>query len=303
VNFAADIPLSLARAAHSGTSFVPDERAVQEQEGYASTLAGDYEQLLKHAPTEEKRATLDVEFARYREGYRKRYLAMLASRSRCMSTMITGRSNFPVRRMEKRNAIEHKRLTEVVEFRERALKAIRKALHPELAPIMLGDSDATIRLQQKIQTAELVQSVMKRANAAIRKHAKDGADRQIAELVALGLPEAKARNLLEPDHCGRIGFASYEVTNNAANIRRMKERLAQVETVQAEPASEVQGTAARLEDVPAENRVRLFFPGKPPAEVRERLKSAAFRWTPSLGCWQAYRNHHSLEVARREAGA
>jgi hypothetical protein len=34
----------------------------------------------------------------------------------------------------------------------------------------------------------------------------------------------------------------------------------------------------------------------------KRLKAAGFRWAPSLGCWQAYRNHATLTTARREAG-
>jgi hypothetical protein len=32
------------------------------------------------------------------------------------------------------------------------------------------------------------------------------------------------------------------------------------------------------------------------------LKAAGFRWTPTLGCWQAYRNHNALTVAREIAG-
>jgi len=32
--------------------------------------------------------------------------------------------------------------------------------------------------------------------------------------------------------------------------------------------------------------------------VRTKLKSCGFRWSPTLGCWQAYRNSGSLEVAK-----
>jgi hypothetical protein len=80
---------------------------------------------------------------------------------------------------------------------------------------------------------------------------------QVAALVALGFPEAVL--LLKPDACGRIGFADFELTNNA-NIRRMKTRLACVEKAPATPATEQEGARARLEDCPAKNRVRLFYP-------------------------------------------
>lgn len=302
MNFENDIPRDLAQAAHAGTSFVPEERAGQERAGYAATLAGDWERLSKLATTEEKRAALVGEFARYREGYARRTRAYLASRSRCLSTMIAGPSRFPVRRMEKRNAVADRRCSELLEFRERALHAIRKALCPELAPIMAGDADAVERLEAKIAKAEAMQERMRAANAAIRKHAKAGPEAQVFALVALGFSEGLARRAIEPDELRRVGFPSYELTNNGANIRRMKERLAQVERAKATPETVREGAAARLEDCPPDNRVRLYFPGKPAAEVRETLKRSGFRWAPSIMAWQAYRNHGTLLLARKVAG-
>lgn len=299
--FLSDIPTDLARSAHSGTSFVPDERAATERRSYATMLVQDYAALLKYVDTPEKRTALDEGFARYREGYRTRYLAMLGAKSRCMSTMIAGPSNFPTARNRKRSDAADKRTTELLEYRERALDSIRKTLRPELRPIMAGDDNATDRLAAKIAKLEKVQATMKAANAAIRKHARAGADAQVAALLALGLTEGQARDALQPDFCNRIGFADYQLKNNNAEIRRLKARLAMVSRDKATEATEIQGEHARLEDCPADNRVRLFFPGKPPAEVRERLGLAGFRWTRSLGCWQAYRNHRTLAMARREA--
>mgnify|MGYP001607055605 CR=1 FL=1 len=302
MDYHADIPVELARAAHAGTSFVPEERAGQERAGYAETLAGDWERLSKLATTEEKRRALVEEFARYREGYGRRYRAYLSSRSRCLSTMIAGPSRFPVRRMEKRNAVADRRCSELIEFRVRALAAIRKALCPELAPIMAGDADAVERLQAKVAKAEQMQERMKATNAAIRKHAKAGPEAQVWALVALGFTEGTARKLLEPDFCKRIGFPSYELTNNGANIRRMKERLEAVSQAKATPATEQEGTAARVEDCPGENRVKLFFPGKPDEATRETLKRGGFRWAPSECAWKAYRHQHTLDLARKVAG-
>ena len=34
------------------------------------------------------------------------------------------------------------------------------------------------------------------------------------------------------------------------------------------------------------DRLQLFFDGKPAAEMIAKLKRAAFRWSPSQGCWQ-----------------
>jgi hypothetical protein len=298
--FVNDIPLDTARLAHSGTSFVPEERAEQERTSYAATLTGDLTKLRALATTPEKEAALVDEFARYRASYARHYCAYLNSRSRCLSTMITGGSNFNVRRNEKRNSVADRRLTELNDFRERALKAIRRVLCPELAPIMTGDDNAAERLTAKIAAAEALQERMKAVNKAHDRYAKDP-----ATLEASGLSDqdkASVRNYRPAYSWEPHPFAPFGLTNNNANIRRMKERLALVGRLKATPETTAEGTAARIEDVPAENRVRLFFPGKPEAAVRDMLKHGGFRWTPSLGCWQAYRNTGSLALAQRVAG-
>lgn len=301
-----DIPEDTARRAHSGISFDPEARAKTEREGYARSLLADFEALSKYADTDDKRATLTAEFSRYRDGYRTRYLAMLAAKARCMSTMITGGSNFPVRRQAKINATADKRTAELIDFHKRALEAIKRTLRPEDRPIMAGDADAVPRLDAKLVKAEADLDFMRRANAAIRKHKRDGEAAQIEVLVALDgsmkLTPAAAAQLLKPDFANRIGFADYEIRNLAANIRRMRARSETIAEAKAVEATTIEGTSARFEDCPADNRVRLFFPGKPDSLTRSRLKSAGFRWTPSLGCWQAYRNHHAMTTARREAG-
>lgn len=301
--FKADIPRDVAHAAHYGTSFVPERRAVQEQDGYAESLQQDYEAFRAVAEAHGTIDLLPAEFERYREGLKRRTLAYLHSRSRLVSVMIAGPSKFPAARMNKRGEISHKRLNELCEFRERARAAIMRTLNPGIRPIMSGDADAIERLEEKIRGAERLQAAMKECNAIIRQKPKyEPTAEKLAAIMTLGFSEARARDLFTRDCLNRIGFADYELTNNGANIRRMKERLAQITTAQATPDSQVKGTNATIEDCPAENRVRLFFPGKPSVEVRDKLKSNGFRWTPSLGCWQAYRNSRSIPVAKEVAG-
>jgi hypothetical protein len=157
-------------------------------------------------------------------------------------------------------------------------------------------------LRAELEKLEALQERMKAANAAIRKYRKDGAEAQAAALTALGLSDKVARQLLEPDFCGRVGFADYQLSNNNANIRRIKSRIESVSATQAMPVREFEGENARFEDDPPANRVRLYFPSKPTSAVIGTLKANAFRWTPSLGAWQAYRNSTSIEFAREMAG-
>lgn len=300
--FLNDIPLSLAVSAHSGTSFSPEKRGAYERNEYAQTLQTDYDNLRRSASEGDTLHLLDAEFARYRHAYAERYSAYLRSRSRVISVMITGPSNFPSRRNQKRGDIADKRLSELIEFRQRALKAIGRTLRPDLAPIMSGDSDAVARLEDKIRQAEAHQEQMKTVNNAHKKFLKDP-----ASLDKSGFSESVKqiiRNYVPAYSWEPHPFAPFELTNNNANIRRMKQRLEGLRRAKATPETEIENESngIRLEDSPADNRVRLFFPDKPSADVRSTLKSKGFRWTPSLGCWQAYRNHWSIELAKQIAG-
>jgi hypothetical protein len=295
--FIHDIPRDVVVAASAGISFDPEKRGDMHAREYASTLATDYETLSNEAKTEEKRAILEVEFARYRQGYKARTLAYLRSKGRCVSPMIAGPSRFPARRMEKRFAVCDNRLNELCDFRQRALTAIRKTLHPELRPIMAGDYDALDRLREKLAEAGTEQATMRAVNSAIRRNAKAGRDAQIAAILEASpdLGTAAAALLLQPDCLGRIGYADYELSNNNANIRRMRVRLELLSRNKAAAPTTLRGESGVLyEDCPVDNRMRLFFPGKPDVAIRDRLKSHGFRWSPSLGCWQAYRNSRSL---------
>lgn len=297
-----DIPLSVAQDAYRGVSFTPEKRGHSERESYAAQLTEDYAHFQRMITGEKAflAPLMEEEFARYREGYRSRLLKKLHSDSRCLSWMITGPSNFPTRRNEKRNNVAHKRLEELLEFRQRALAAITKKLCPELRPIMAGDADALESLQKKIASEEAFVAECHAVNKAHKAFLKDPASLDAAPFTEERkkfIREYKTRYSWEPHP-----IPPYEFTNRSANIRRLKKRLASLTEAKATPASETEGTQARLEDCPADNRIRLFFPGKPAVDVRERLKHAGFRWSPTLDCWQAYRNSNTAETARKEAG-
>lgn len=197
-----------------------------------------------------------------------------------------------------------KRLSELIEYREKALTAIKRALHPELRPIMSGDDNAVERLAEKIASLESYQSVMVSANKIIKKAIRKNGevDGEALRGIWKGFTDEKIAELIRPDFMGRTGFPDYATKNNNANIRRLKERLTALTEAKSQEATLMEGQNATLEDCPAENRIRITFPGKPPVEVRSKLKKGGFRWTPSLGVWQAYRNTNTLRLAADIAG-
>lgn len=302
-NFAADIPLSLAVNAFHGVSMSPERRGASAKAEYAQSMAEDYETLHAQAV---KGGTLDLlpeVFARYRGRQAAAYRAYLASSSRCVSSFIAGPSNFPAARMNKRADIAHQRLNDYLDGGKMAMQAAIRTLRPDLRAIMAGDADAIDRLTVKIANAERAQERMKEANKAIRANAKAGHAHQVDALMALGFSESQSIELIKPDFCGRIGFANYQLTNNNANIRRMRERLEQISKAQAQEVKAVEcSNGITLEDDAPANRIRLYFPCKPDEATRTELKSHGFRWSPTLGAWQAYRNYQTITTAKRMAG-
>lgn len=165
--------------------------------------------------------------------------------------------------------------------------------------ISSDDPEAVTKLLAQIEQAETTQARMVAANKAVRK-----SDR--VELAAQGFSEARIGQLFTPDFCGRIGFANFELTNNSANIRRMKQRVEQLraEHAQRKPDSTPLLKIATPEGVTIEenaemNRLQIFFPGKPSDEIRARLKSNGFRWSPNAGAWQRQLNNGARWAAKR----
>jgi hypothetical protein len=185
----------------------------------------------------------------------------------------------------------------------KAFEAMNKAKHYEdkAASVGMGgisgdDPEAIDKLRVQLENLERGQESMKAANAAIRRGKNEG--EKIAALVALGFNEWSARKLLEPDFCGRIGFADYQLSNNSANIRRIKERIAALEkAVSRQDKEEVTDNYTYREDT-EENRLMFFFNGKPGEAIRALLKSRGFKWSPTRNAWVRQWTSNGIYAAR-----
>ena len=141
---------------------------------------------------------------------------------RVPSIMIAGGSNFPVRKKEKQNAARERNEGRYAEVQG----ILRKIKGVGTGGIMSDDKNAIAKLSAKLNALEKHQALMKAANAAIRM--KDTAQGDV-KLHELGLTDDEIRQLRTPDWCGRVGYPSFELSNNNANIRRIKERIATLE--------------------------------------------------------------------------
>lgn len=165
--------------------------------------------------------------------------------------------------------------------------------------ISSDDPEAVTKLREKIRTAEQRQELIKEANRLLKK--KGGPNREGLYKLNPVFTDARIDELLKPDFCGRVGFPGYELTNNNANIRRMKERLKSLEAKSQDEESEKVVNGVRIVENVDENRCQLFFNGKPAENVRAFLKSNGFRWSPSNGCWQRQRSNAATYYAEKAA--
>ena len=163
--------------------------------------------------------------------------------------------------------------------------------------ISSDDPDAVGKLRERVGEAEAEQRLMKAVNEVIR--ANNTAETRVAGLIAMGYSHAAAEELIKPDFCGRVGYPDYALSNNSANIRRIKARIAQLEKLATrEPVREDHEMFGYREDTD-ENRVMFTFPGKPSADVRDVLKSNGFKWSPSRSAWVRQLNNAGIYAAQQ----
>jgi len=189
----------------------------------------------------------------------------------------------------------------------KAIEADDKAAHYRDKAASVGkggissdDPEAIQKLQTKIDAADKLQETMKAANKIIRR--KLTIEQHIQALQdELHFDHIRAHQLLTPDFCGRIGFAAYELQNNNANIRRMKQRIDQLKEAPTESSESQHGDVTLVENVD-ENRIQLIFPGKPSDAIRTILKRHGFRWSRYNGAWQRHLNNAGRYAADQALG-
>lgn len=298
-NYQDDISLTLAVSAYNGTSFSPERRGASTRDDYAAELAQALSLFESEAAKGGTSELVAEEFARYRANYAKRLRAYLASSSRCVSSFVAGPSNFPVRRMNKRADIAHRRLGELIEFSKAARAAVIRTLRPDLAPIRTGDSDARERIEAELVGLRAQQDHMKAVNAAHGRFVRNPASLEAApfdEATKRTIREYKPAYSWEPHP-----FAPFELTNNGANIRRLERRLKDVAALKEQAAggdTEETIGVCRVVQCFADNRLRVYFPGKPSHDVRTNLKRHGFKWSPMAGAWQRFISADALYYAR-----
>jgi hypothetical protein len=166
---------------------------------------------------------------------------------------------------------------------------VENILNPKA--ISSDDPEAITKLKVEIEGLEKSRDLMKKINSYFRKNKTfEGLD------VSPKIIEAATKNMA----CWKdsVPFPGYEFSNISGNIRAKKLRIEQLEKLKSVAGSEEQIGDITLKVDVEDNRVKLIFPGKPSEEVRDKLKSNGFRWSPYNGCWQRMINDWAIQLAR-----
>ena len=213
--------------------------------------------------------------------------------ARVPSILIAGGSNFPVRQKEKQNAARDSNMQEW-QYIQGLLDKIRST---GMGGIRQDDPQAIPKLQKKLDGLEKAQETMKAVNAYYRKHGTlDGCPHLSPENI-----ENLKADMASGWHYEKKPFQSWELSNNNAEIRRVRQRIESLTR-----ASEVayvgwEFDGGRVEANRDQGRLQVFFDGKPEADARQQLKENGFRWAPSVGAWQRLLNDNAYRASDRIA--
>ena len=213
--------------------------------------------------------------------------------SRVPSMLITGGGNFPTRKKEKQNAARDKNWAEYEEI-QGILRKMKGIGH---GGIMSDDARAIEKLEMKLESLERSQEHMKAVNAWWRKHGTLDECPELTERQRQEIKEDMARGW----RCDHKPYQTWALSNNNANIRRIRERIEALkkEHQRAERATEETHDGYILRENVELCRIQFVFDGKPDEQTRTILKSNGFRWAPSEGAWQRMLNDNGRYAAQQ----
>lgn len=270
-----------ARAAHNMMS-MRDYAEGSTTADYRSAVDKAYDiadKVAEKKPEEAERAYRLAE--RYSKKMAEYYNKESSIGMMCPSVMISGPANFPVKKKD-RQVAAWQRNHEFYQYVQGIIGKIENILYGKEI-IKSDDERAVEKLEEKLEDLRSMQDRMKAANKAIRMKDTEAGNDALREM---GYSEGDIKRLREPDFCGRVGYPSYQLTNNNQNIHRIEERLKRLKSVKEKGSSEQEYETFKVVENTEVMRYQIVFDGKPDSEIRTLLKSNGFKWAPSQGAWQ-----------------
>jgi len=273
-----------AKRAHNNISFSPERRGEQMIKEYSEELTADMEELKTGNATDES-------IADYKARYERLFSSYIGAISNTFSVMITGGSNFPVRRHAKATRSRERHYEIFREWRIRAKKAIVRKAKP--ATTFISELD---RYRSELATMKQQHELTIQGNKVIAKAKKSGED--ITEYLA------NTFNILPHmmEWTKKWGFST---VNSNATMKRIEQRIKELE------AKEKMRTEAPQKSYNFEggevvmnyeaDRIQIFFDPRPTPEQLAEWKNKglnSFNWSPSNKAWQRKITPNAISATR-----
>ena len=212
----------------------------------------------------------------------------------CPSVMISGPSNFPV----KKKNLQIAAFDDNIKFFNETQKLLNKikSISNGSELIKSSDEDCIERLEYKLETLKVLQEKMKAVNETKKK--KDIEEGNL-DLMELGYTEDDIKKIRTPDFAGRIGYPAYMLQNNNQDIHRVEERINSLKEIKENGVIEEETENYIYREDSEIMRIQFIFEDKPNEETRNILKNNGFKWAPSQGAWQRQLTPNGKHAARR----
>lgn len=272
-----------ARSAYNWTSFDPERRGDNTVKEFEAELNEDLLKLEKLGADHEQ-------LARYKERYERRFSSWLGSMSNCASSFITGGSNFPVEKMRKRNQWAQNKYDELQQFRSKVIAAYekhaRRAKQREQEEKYGGEAGIA---RHKLENLEKFQETMKTVNNAHKAYMKNPSLESLEPFKLSDDLIQRIVNYVPAYSWEPHPFAPYQLTNNGAEIRRMKLKVHELENkeVLKETGNNEfpfeKGMVLLNHEI---DRIQILYNEKPDYDTIKGLKKNGFHWSPTNKAWQ-----------------
>lgn len=259
----------LAYRTYTGTSFSPEKRA--------ESVINDYSQELDE----------DLSTITGRNNYKEKYIgyltAWLLAKSNCLSTMIAGPSNFPVRRAEKANKREQNKYVEFREWRENYFKSVEKTQRKQAIVDAGGKLEVA---KNKLSELESLQEKMKRINKAYKAFQKN--EKSIIDSDLIEEEKQMVINWVAKDWSTQQPYMPFSLTNNNSKIKNTKLRVAELEKKEDNKTTENKEMSFKGGIISYDyklDRITIKNDSKPSKEIIQEYKSHGFKWSPHYTVW------------------
>ena len=296
--FANDLDINKLERSLHWLSFDPKGRAKREQESFGNSIAELYNSHLEQA---KQTGALEAYNATFDKGYSyilKNYLEMVSIRARTFSTAITGGAGITERKIasnEKLMRSEHERLQKHIDLQEKLQERLAKIAkntpadqYEEGDVIKSTDNNAITKLQQKLKMLQDRKTMLKNGVVAAKEYQKS---KDISVFKQYNIDSETTEQII--NHIDKGGkptekdmYSWFTMPYLNRDIKEVENRIATLEKNQAKGTDETLIEGGKIVYNGEAQRLQIFFDGIPSKEVREALKSHAFKWAPTAKAWQ-----------------